>query len=96
MIKIFLKLIAPFFRSTEKRKAWLFLFLLLLLSASVITIQVWMSYSNRDLMTAITDRNNERYIATLLIYLLTIASAIPIGVIYRYCEERLPYCGESG
>ncbi len=88
MIKIFLKLIAPFFRSTEKRKAWLFLFLLLLLSASVITIQVWMSYSNRDLMTAITDRNNERYIATLLIYLLTIASAIPIGVIYRYCEER--------
>lgn len=88
MIKNFTKLVTPFFRSNEKSKAWAFLLALLFLSGTVISIQVWMSYANRNLMTAISNRNKDIYLSTLLTFLLTILSAIPVGVVYRYCEER--------
>lgn len=88
MKSLFYKLITPFFRSTEKKKAWTYTLILLVLSFTIIGIQVLMSYTNRYMMTALTDKNAVEFWRNLLWYLFSIGIAIPIGVLYRYSEER--------
>lgn len=48
-----------------------------------------MSYANRDFMTALTNKNQDAYLRALGWYVATFALAIPIGVYYRWVEERL-------
>ncbi len=82
-------IILPLFtRSPERRNALQFSAMLLLLSALIAGVQVLMSYANRDMMTALADRKGIEFSAHLTRYLGAIALAIPIGVFYRYIEER--------
>jgi len=78
-----------FFASERRRKARGFLVTLLLLALAVGAVQVLMSYAGRYFMTAITEKNPADYWRTLGWYLGTFALAIPIGVYYRWVEERL-------
>ncbi len=78
-----------FFASERRHKARGFLIALLLLALTVGGIQVLMSYAGRDFMTAITEKNADAYWKALGWYLGSFALAIPIGVYYRWVEERL-------
>ncbi len=78
-----------FFASERRHKARGFLIALLLLALAVGGIQVLMSYAGRDFMTAITQKNVTTYWTALGWYLGSFALAVPIGVYYRWVEERL-------
>jgi len=81
-------LLLPFFRSSDKKRAWFYLLTLLAFSGCVSAIQVWMSYANRDMMNAFTDKNASEFYLNVRWYLFSILIAIPIGVGFRYTEER--------
>ena len=78
-----------FFASERRRRARSFLIALLVLALAMGAVQVLMSYAGRDFMTAINEKDPQAYWRTLLRYLGTFALAIPIGVYYRWVEERL-------
>lgn len=77
------------FASERRHKARGFLIALVILALSVGGIQVLMSYAGRDFMTAITQKNSDGYLRALGWYLGSFLLAIPVGVYYRWVEERL-------
>ena len=78
-----------FFASERRHKARGFLIALLSLALAVGAVQVFMSYVARDFITAIAKSNPAAYWRNLGIYLGSFALAVPIGVYYRWVEERL-------
>lgn len=78
-----------FFASERRRKARGFLVALLVLALAMGAVQVLMSYAGRDFFTAITKKEPAAYWKALGWYLCTFGLAIPIGVYYRWVEERL-------
>jgi len=78
-----------FFASERRRKARGFLIALLLLALATVAVQILMSYAGADFMTAITKKDPVAFWRTLLKYVGAIVLAIPIGVYYRWVEERL-------
>lgn len=78
-----------FFASRQQRKAQGYLTALLILALSVGGVQVLMSYVGRDFMTAIAKKNADAYWRLLGLYLGTFALAVPLGVYYRWTEQRL-------
>ena len=78
-----------FFASERRHKALGFTLTLLALALSVGGVQVLMSYVARDFMTAIAGRDVPAYWRLLWLYLGTFALAVPLGVYYRWTEERL-------
>ncbi len=78
-----------FFASERRHKARGFLIALLLLALAVGGVQVLMSYAGRDFFTAIERKQPAAYWVGLAWYLGTFALAVPIGVFYRWVEERL-------
>ncbi len=78
-----------FFASERRHKARGFLIALLLLALAVGGVQILMSYAGRDFMTAIIRKNPAAYWTALGWYLGTFALAVPVGVFYRWVEERL-------
>jgi vitamin B12/bleomycin/antimicrobial peptide transport system ATP-binding/permease protein len=83
------KLLRAFFASQGGKRARILLFALLAFSFAVAGVQVLMSYAGRDFMTAVADRNEAGYWRHLSAYLGTFALAVPLGVFYRYTEQRL-------
>ena len=65
------------------------LVLLLILALTMGGVQVLMSYAGRDFMNAIGKKDSGAYWRCLWLYLATFAIAVPIGVYYRWVEERL-------
>ncbi len=88
-VRQFLLISKAFFASERRHKARGFLTALLLLALAVGGIQVLMSYAGRDFMTAITRKNVTTYWTAFGWYLGSFALAVPIGVYYRWVEERL-------
>ena len=82
-------IVMPFFHSEKKKKARLLLSLLLGFAITVALVQVIMSYVARDFMDAFTQRNGAAFRKNLWLYLGTFALAVPIGVYYRFTEEKL-------
>lgn len=78
-----------FFASERRHKALRFFIVLLALALSVGGVQVLMSYVARDFMTAIAKKDVPAYWQLLWWYLGTFALAVPLGVYYRWTEERL-------
>ena len=78
-----------FFTSERRHRASWFLIVLLSLALAVGGVQVLMSYVARDFMTAIAQKDEPAYWQSLWWYLGTFALAVPIGVYYRWTEERL-------
>lgn len=82
-------IVVPFFRSEKKKKARLLLGLLLGFAITVALVQVVMSYVARDFMDAFTQRDSGAFRKNLWLYLGTFALAVPIGVYYRFTEEKM-------
>ncbi len=78
-----------FFASERRHKARGFLTALLTMALCVGGVQVLMSYAGRDFMNAIARKDPPAYWKFLGLYLGTFALAVPIGVYYRWVEERL-------
>ncbi len=78
-----------FFASERRHKARGFLVALLTLALAAGGVQVLMSYAGRDFMNAIARRDSPAYWRSLWWYLGTFALAVPVGVYYRWMEERL-------
>lgn len=80
---------AFFIQSRHRRRACTYLAITLAFALAVGGVQVLMSYAGRDFMTAISQKNFDGYWIALYWYLGTFVLAVPIGVYYRWMEERL-------
>lgn len=78
-----------FFGARDQTGARVYLAVLLLLALAVGAVQVLTSYVGRDFMTAIANREAAAYWRLLGLYLGTFALAVPLGVFYRWTEQRL-------
>jgi len=78
-----------FFASAGQRKAQGYLVTLLVLALLVGGVEVLISYTGRDFMTAIAEKNADAYWRLLGLYLGSFALAIPLAVYYRWTEKRL-------
>jgi len=89
VIRRFITLAAPFFRSTMRWRAISLVVLLLSLSLTSNGVGVIMSYIGRDFMTALQTKDSSLFYWKLAEYLMAFAIATPIEVFYRYTEARL-------
>lgn len=85
----FWRITKALFASERRHKARGYLLMLLVLSLAVGAVQVLMSYAGRDFFTAISKKDSLAYWRALAWYLGTFALAVPVGVYYRWTEERL-------
>ena len=89
VIRRFITLTAPFFRSNMRWRAVAMVGLLLGLSLTINGIGVIMSYIGRDFMTALQTKDSPLFYWKLAEYLLAFVIATPIVVSYSYTEGRL-------
>ncbi|MFN4896670.1 MAG: ABC transporter ATP-binding protein/permease [Pseudomonadota bacterium] len=89
VIRRFLDLATPFFRSELKYRALALVALVLSLSLAINGVGVMMSYIGRDFMTALQTRDSELFQWKLLQYIIAFGIATPIVVFYSYSEQRL-------
>ncbi len=85
----FWRITKALFASERRHKARGYLLMLLVLSLAVGAVQVLMSYAGRDFFTAISKKDSLAYWRALAWYLGTFSLAVPVGVYYRWTEERL-------
>ena len=89
VLRRFAQLVKAFFLYGTHHKTRLFIVLLLVLSAVVGLTQLLVSYAGRNFITSLAQRDQAGFYRNLWIYLGSFAIAIPVGVLYRYCAERL-------
>lgn len=82
------RLIIPVFKSEIKWKMFGLIGLLATFALCIAGANVVMSYLMSYLMTALSLREQEKFLGELGKYLLAIGCAIPLVVLYRYTEER--------
>lgn len=85
----FWRITKALFASERRHKVRGYLLALLVLSLAVGAVQVLMSYAGRDFFTAIAKKDSAAYWRALAWYVGTFGLAVPIGVYYRWMEERL-------
>lgn len=89
VIRRFISLASPFFRSEVRWKALGLVALILGLSLTINGVGVVMSYIGRDFMTALQTRNADLFYWKLAQYIAAFVVATPIVVFYSYTEQRL-------
>ena len=89
ILRRFVQLAKAFFLYGTRHETRLFVVLLLILSLVVGLAQLLVSYAGRDFINALTERDTAGFYRYLWVYLASFAFAIPVGVYYRYCAERL-------
>jgi putative ATP-binding cassette transporter len=89
VLRRFAQLAKAFFLYGTRHETRLFAIFLLLLSGAVGLTQLLVSYAGRNFITSLTQRDPAGFYRNLWIYLGTFALAVPVGVFYRYCAERL-------
>ncbi|MEI6340162.1 MAG: SbmA/BacA-like family transporter, partial [Verrucomicrobiota bacterium] len=89
ILRRFAQLSKAFFIYGTRNEARMFVVLLLILSAVVGLVQVLVSYAGRNFITSLTERDSAGFYRNLWIYLGTFVIAVPVGVFYRYCADRL-------
>src|ERR1039457_6613421 len=83
------KLVLPYWRSSEKWVALGLLTALVLFSATLKGGSVWFSYVNRDLMTALTERDERTFFHKLLVVVIYNLVAAPITAVGGYLTGKL-------
>jgi len=83
------KLVLPYWRSSEKWAALGLLTALVLFSATLKGGSVWFSYVNRDLMTALTERDERTFFHKLLVVVIYNLVAAPITAVGGYLTGKL-------
>ena len=89
ILRRFAQLAKAFFLYGTHHETRVFVVLLLILSGVVGLTQLFVSYAGRNFITSLTQRDSAGFYKNLWVYLGTFALAIPVGVFYRYCAERL-------
>jgi putative ATP-binding cassette transporter len=89
VLRRFAQLAKAFFLYGTRHETRVYVVLLLILSGVVGLSQLLVSYAGRNFITSLTERDSVGFYHNLWIYLGTFVFAIPIGVFYRYCAERL-------
>ncbi len=89
LAKKFLLLTKAFFSGGSKRPARAWLAVVLALCAVVGVAQVFISYALRDVITALTQRDHDGWVRGLWKFVGICCFSVPIGVFYRYSQERL-------
>lgn len=85
----FVRVTKPFFTSEQRGRAWGGLALLLVLLLSLNGLNVVNSYVGRDFMTAVAERQANRYGLFALLYLAVFAASTLVAVFYQYTQDRL-------
>jgi putative ATP-binding cassette transporter len=89
VIRRFITLASPFFRSNMRWRAIGMVGLLLGLSLTINGVGFVMSYIGRDFMTALQTKDSPLFYWKLSEYLMAFVIATPISVFYTYTENRL-------
>src|SRR3954466_1182155 len=89
LLKKFLLLGKAFFTGGSRRQARGWAAALLALCVAVGVVQVFLSYAVRDFVTALTQRDHDAWLRNLGKYLALCLLSVPVGVFYRYSQERL-------
>ncbi|MCX6971198.1 MAG: ABC transporter ATP-binding protein/permease [Verrucomicrobia bacterium] len=89
ILRRFAQLAKAFFIYGSRHETRVFVLLLLLLSAAVGVVQLMVSYAGRNFMTSLAQRDSIGFYRNLWVYLGTFVVAVPVGVFYRFCAERL-------
>lgn len=83
------QLAKAFFLYGTRHETRVFVLLLLVLSLAVGVVQLMVSYAGRNFITSLAQRDTAGFYRNLWIYLASFLVAVPVGVSYRYCAERL-------
>ena len=89
LLKKFFVLAKAFFNGGAKRQARLWLAALLGLCVAVGVVQVFLSYAMRDFVTALSQRDHAGWIRGIWKFIAVCFISVPVGVFYRYSQERL-------
>jgi putative ATP-binding cassette transporter len=89
VLRRFAQLAKAFFLYGKHHETRLYVVLLLVLSGVVGVTQLLVSYAGRNFITSLNQRDSAGFYRNLWVYLGTFVLAIPVGVFYRYCAERL-------
>jgi len=89
VLRRFAQLAKAFFLYGTRHETRIFVVLLLILSGVVGLAQLLVSYAGRDFISSLVDRDAAGFYRHLWVYLASFAFAMPVGVFYRYCAERL-------
>jgi putative ATP-binding cassette transporter len=89
ILRRFAQLAKAFFLYGTHRETRVFVVLLLVLSGVVGLVQLLVSFAGRNFITSLAQRDTAGFYRHLWAYLATFAVAVPVGVLYRYCAERL-------
>ncbi len=89
LLKKFFVLAKAFFNGGAKRQARLWLAALLGLCVAVGVVQVFLSYSMRDFVTALSQRDQAAWMNGIRKFIAICFISVPVGVFYRYSQERL-------
>src|SRR5712671_6456126 len=88
-LRTFFALAKAFFGGGNKRTARLWLAALLGLCAAGGVVQHFLSFALRDVVTALAQRNQAGWVRGLWTVVGICAVSVPVGVFYRYSQERL-------
>ncbi|WP_042724360.1 ABC transporter ATP-binding protein/permease [Chthoniobacter flavus] len=89
LAKKFLLLAKAFFTGGSKRPARLWFALILALCIAVGGVQYFISFAMRDFVTALSQRDQTAWIHGLWKFVGLCFISVPVGVFYRYSQERL-------
>ncbi len=89
LLRRFFVLAREFFRGGSRRQARLWLSALLGLCIAVGVVQLFLSYAMRDLVNALSQRDRDGWVLGIWKFVAVCLVSVPIGVFYRYSQERL-------
>lgn len=87
-LRRFASIAKPFFLSEERFRALTLLAVLVGLSIGVTKLNVWMSGIAGSYMNALAGKDSDQFYTSIAWFVLAVACATPVGVMYRYCEDR--------
>lgn len=89
LLKKFFLLAKAFFNGGSRRPARTWLAILAGLCLAVGVVQVFVSFAMRDFITALSQRDHDRWVRGLWKFVAICFVSVPVGVFYRYSQERL-------
>ncbi len=89
LLRKFFVFARAFFTGGAKRQARLWLAALLGLCLAVGVVQVFLSYTMRDFITALSQRDRVGWVRGIWKFIAVCFVSVPVGVLYRYSQERL-------
>jgi len=89
LVKKFVLLTKAFFKGGSKRPARAWLAAVMALCCAVGVVQVFISYAMRDFVTALSQRDHDAWVRNLTKFVGLCFISVPVGVFYRYSQERL-------